>query len=86
MLMIEMAGSGELSRSLLEVSEVPNQPEVHGIMSFGLKKSHQKPSCKEDISKFSWRSMHPDPQGIGMLCTSFLVPNLAGQIFFSLLL
>jgi len=51
--MIEMAGSRELSWSLLEVSEVPNQPELHGIMRFGLKKSHQKPSCKEDISKFS---------------------------------
>jgi len=28
-------------------------------------------------------SMHLDPKGIGMLCTSSLVPNLARQIFFS---
>jgi len=81
--MIEMAGSGELSWSLLEVSELPNQPELHGIMRFGLKKSHQKPSCNNTISKFSWGSMHLDPKGIGMLCTSSLVPNLARQIFFS---
>ena len=43
MLVIEMAGSGESSQSLLEVGEVLNQPEHHGMMRFGLK-SRQKQS------------------------------------------
>ena len=70
-----MAGSGESSQSLLEGGEVPNQPERHGVIKFGLKKL---PETVLGSVIFLAEHSHT-PLGFSVLCKLSLGLNLVGH-------